>query len=185
MLVFKPTGLTFRPMNFNQIFSFGNKPLLYAFRIVLGCSIVWFTLSQIRDSKEIWTFISVIVVSDPDFDNVRSATISRVVNTVTGCILGLIFLYVIGVNFASLISAIAVAVFISTSFKNYPTSWKLAPITVAIVMIPAITEKAPWKQAMEIALARTGEVLYGCLIAFLLAWLLQRFERWRERKAVV
>jgi len=171
-------------MDISRIFSFSNKPLLYAFRIVLGCSIVWFTLMQIKDSKEIWAFISVIVVSDPDFDNVRSATVSRVVNTVTGCVLGLIFLYVIGAHFGSLIAAIAVAVLISTSFKNYPTSWKLAPITVAIVMITAITEQAHWKEAMGIALARTGEVLYGCLIAFLLAWLLQRFERWRERKGV-
>jgi len=136
---------------------------------------------QIKDSKEIWAFISVIVVSDPDFDNVRSATISRVLNTITGCVLGLIFLYEAGVNFASLIAAISVAVFISTSFKNYPTSWKLAPITVAIVMIPAITEHAPWKDAMEIALARTGEVLYGCLVAFLLAWLLQKLGRWRAK----
>ncbi len=165
-------------MNFSHIFSFSNKPLLYALRIVLGCSIVWFSLLQIKDSKEIWAFISVIVVSDPDFDNVRSATISRVINTITGCVLGLIFLYLVGVNFGALITAIAVAVFISTSFKNYPTSWKLAPTTVAIVMIPAITEAASWKEAMEIALARTAEVLYGCLIAFLLGWLLQKLEHW-------
>ena len=153
--------------------------MLYAFRIVVGCSIVWWTLLQIKDSKEIWAFISVIVVSDPDFDSVRDATISRVVNTVTGCALGLLFIYIAGVNFWSLISAIAVSVFISTSFKNYPSSWKLAPTTVAIIMIPAIVEKAPWREAMQIALARTGEVLYGCLIAFLLAWLLKRLEGWR------
>jgi len=167
-------------MNFKEIFSFNNKSLLYAFRIVLGCSIVWWTLLQIQDSKEIWAFISVIIVSDPDFDNVRSATVTRIVNTVVGCLLGLLFIYVLGVNFWSLIVAITVSVFISTSFKNYPTSWKLAPVTVAIVMIPAIVEHAPWRQAMQVALARTAEVLYGCLIAFLLAWLLKLIE---HRKA--
>ena len=172
-------------MDFTKIFSFSNKPLLYAFRIVLGCSIVWWTLWQVRDSKEIWAFISVIVVSDPDFDSVRSSTISRVVNTMMGCILGLIFIYVAGVNFASLIAAITVSVLISTSFKNYPASWKLAPVTVAIIMIPAITIHSPWKEAMEVALARTGEVLYGCLVAFVLAWLLEKFKEWRESKKVV
>ena len=152
--------------------------MLYAFRIVLGCSIVWWTLLQVKDSKEIWAFISVIIVSDPDFDNVRNATISRVVNTVTGCALGLLFIYVLGVNFLSLIIAIAVSVLISTSFKNYPTSWKLAPVTVSIIMIPAIVENAHWREAMQVAMARSGEVLYGCLIAFLLAWLLKMLERW-------
>jgi uncharacterized membrane protein YccC len=170
-------------MNLGNFFSFNNKSLLYAFRIVLGCSIVWWTLLQVKDSKEIWAFISVIVVSDPDFDNVRSSTISRVVNTVTGCALGLLFIYVAGVNFWSLIAAITVSVIISTSFKNYPSSWKLAPTTVAIVMIPAIVENAPWREAMQIALARTGEVLYGCLIAFLLAWLLKKVEIWRLSKS--
>jgi uncharacterized membrane protein YccC len=164
-------------MNFKNILSFDNKSLMYAFRIVVGCSIVWWTLLQIKDSKEIWAFISVIIVSDPAFDSVRNATITRVVNTVTGCLLGLLFIYIIGVTFWSLIVAITVSVFISTSFKNYPTSWKLAPATVAIVMIPAIVEHAPWKEAMQVALARTGEVLYGCVVAFVLAWVLKALER--------
>jgi len=169
-------------MDLKKTFSFNNNSLLYAFRIVLGCSIVWWTLIQIKDSKEIWAFISVIIVSDPDFENVRSSTISRVVNTVTGCALGLLFIYIAGVNFWSLIGALSVSVIFSTSFKNYPSSWKLAPATVAIVMIPAIAEHLPWKEAMQIALARTGEVLYGCLVAFLLAWVLKMVEHWRLSK---
>jgi uncharacterized membrane protein YccC len=169
-------------MKLGTFFSFSNKSLLYVFRIVLGCSIVWWTLLQIKDSKEIWAFISVIVVSDPDFASVKSSAFSRVVNTITGCALGLLFIYVAGVNFWSLIAALTVSVLISTSFKNYPTTWKLAPATVAIVMIPAITEHAPWREAMQIALARTGEVLYGCFIAFLLAWLLKMLENWRMSK---
>ncbi len=166
-------------MKLSAIFSFTNKPLLYAFRIVLGCSIVWWSLLTIKDSKELWAFISVIMVSDPDFDNVRNATISRIVNTVAGCLLGMLFIFVLGTNFWSLIAAIAVSVLISTSFKNYPTSWKLAPATVSIVMIPAIVEHAPLKLALQVAMARSGEVLYGCMIAFLLAWLLQKLEHWR------
>jgi len=168
-------------MKLSTIFSFENRPLIYAFRIVLGCSIVWWTLYQIRDSKEIWAFISVIVVSDPDFDNVRNATVSRVVNTIAGCALGMLFIYVAGISFWSLIGALAVSVLISTSFKNYPSSWKLAPVTVSIVMIPALVDHSPWKEAMQIALARTGEVLYGCFIAFMLAWLLKVAEHRRQK----
>jgi ABC-type nitrate/sulfonate/bicarbonate transport system permease component len=64
--------------------------------------------------------------------------------------------------------AIGLSVLLSTSFKNYPASWKLAPSTVAIIMIPSISESVAWKDAMQISLARTGEVLYGTLVAFVL-----------------
>ena len=57
---------------------------------------------------------------------------------------------------------------ISTSFKKYPASWKLAPVTVVLVMISAISEDISWKTAVQIALGRTGEILYGSMIAVLL-----------------
>jgi uncharacterized membrane protein YccC len=149
-------------------FLMNHKGLLFSFRIALGCIIVWWSLDYLHDSKKVWALISVIIVSDPDIENLRAAALSRVINTITGCIIGLIFIYVTGVNFWSLMVAIIVAVFIATSFKNYPSSWRLAPATVAIIMVPAIAEGAPWKEAMIIAVSRTGEVLYGCLVALVL-----------------
>jgi uncharacterized membrane protein YccC len=110
-------------------------------------------------------------MSDPDFNTVRSTLISRVVNTVTGCVLGLIFISIFGINVWSLMAAITVSVVLSTSFKNYPSSWKLAPVTVVIVMAPSIMQNTPWQEALLIALARTLEVLYGSLVAFGLGWL--------------
>jgi hypothetical protein len=65
----------------------------------------------------------------------------------------------------------------STSFKNYPSSWKLAPSTVAIIMIPSISESIAWKEAMQISLARTGEVLYGTLVAFVLGIILSSIRK--------
>ncbi len=161
-------------MNF---FSFNNNSLLYAFRILVGCMIVWLTLNYFHDSKKVWALISVIIISDPDFENVRNSTISRVVNTLTGCLLGIFFIYFTGVNLLSLMLAITVAVVISTSFKKYPTSWKLAPVTVAIIMASAISEDSPVKGAMEIALSRTAEVLYGSAVAFALGLILFYMEK--------
>ena len=141
---------------------------MYPFRILLGCTIVWWSLYYLHDSRKIWAVISVIVVTDPDIDTLRIGTVSRIVNTLVGCLTGLLFIYVAGVNFWSLMAAIMVSVLLSTSFKNYPSSWKLAPSTVAIIMVPSISEYITWQAAMEVALARTGEVLYGTLVAFLL-----------------
>lgn len=150
------------------ILSFSNKSIVYPFRILLGCTIVWWSLYYLHDSRKIWAVISVIVVTDPDIDTLRIGTVSRIVNTMVGCVTGLLFIYVAGVNFWSLMAAIAVSVLLSTSFKNYPASWKLAPSTVAIIMVPSISENISWQAAMEVSLTRTGEVLYGTLVAFLL-----------------
>jgi uncharacterized membrane protein YccC len=158
-------------------FSFSNKSLVYPFRIVLGCTIVWWSLYYLHDSRKIWAVISVIVVTDPDIDTLRTGTISRIVNTLVGCITGIGFIYFAGVNFGSLMAAIAVSVVLSTSFKNYPSSWKLAPSTVAIIMVPSISESITWQNAMEVSLARTGEVLYGTLVAFLLGIALSMVRR--------
>ena len=149
-----------------QFLLLNNKPLLYTFRILLGSLIVWWSLDYVNDDKKIWAVISVIVVSDPDFGLVRASAISRVVNTLVGCAIGLLFMYVGGVNVYVLILALAVSVLISTSFKNYPVSWKLAPTTVAFIIIPAITGNENWELAMQIALERTCEILYGCFVAF-------------------
>jgi uncharacterized membrane protein YccC len=165
-----------------------NKPLLYTFRILLGTLIVWWSLNFVNDDKKIWAVISVIVVSDPDFDAVRSTAISRVVNTIVGCLIGLTFMYAGGVNIYTLIAALTVSVLLSTSFKNYPVSWKLAPTTVAIIIIPAITGHEEYKLAMQVALERTAEILYGCFVAFSLGFILfgirNRFEKKRMEKQI-
>ena len=122
-------------------FSFSNKTLVYPFRILLGCSIVWWSLYFLHDSRKIWAVISVIVVTDPDIDTLRAGTISRIVNTLVGCVTGIAFIYFAGVNFWSLMGAVTVSVLLSTSFRNYPSSWKLAPSTVAIIMVPSISVK--------------------------------------------
>src|SRR5689334_812505 len=119
-------------MSFNFL---NNKPLLYASRIVTGCLIVWWSLSLFGAATKIFAIISVIVVSEPDTDLLRQSAVSRIINTVIGGALGLLSMYVIGINLASLLVALTISVLISTSFKKYPMSWKLAPATVAIVIV--------------------------------------------------
>jgi uncharacterized membrane protein YccC len=153
----------------SKYFSINNKSLIYVFRVLLGITIVWWSLYYLHDDKKMWALVSVIMISEPDFDIVRSGTISRMINTVVGCAIGLFFIYIAGPSFLSLIAAIGVSVFISTSFKKYPTSWKLAPVTVVIVMVPGILDNISLKEDIVIALTRTGEVLYGSVVAFVLA----------------
>lgn len=163
------------------LFSFNIKSILYAVRIVLGCLIVWYSLFFVEDMKKIWAIISVIVISDPDFTALREATVSRVVNTIVGCLVGLVFVYFAGGSVISLLAGVAVSVIISTSFKNYPASWKLAPCTVSIVIMAAMAPNVHWREAMLLALSRTGEVLYGCMVAFLLGYIFTHLQLWYQK----
>lgn len=163
-----------------QHVSFTTTSLLYAFRTVLGCIIVWLLFKWLQLEKMEWALISVIVVSELDFGNLRNAITSRVINTVMGCAVGIICILLTGVTVWSFLLAVTAAVFISTSFKKYPSSWKLAPATVSIVMVPAILANAPWREAVTIALTRTGEVLLGCAVALLLGVFFSSIRRLRN-----
>ena len=159
--------------------------LLYIFRILLGCYLTWALLSIVRVDKREWALISVIIVSEPDFENLRSATASRVINTLNGCVVGLLFLLVAGVNFYSLLGAVAVSSLIGTSFPKYPSSWKVAPVTVVIVMITSILGHFGLNDALRTALTRTGEVLIGCGTAFLLGWAFSYLPKKKEGVSLI
>ncbi|PQA59284.1 hypothetical protein C5O19_06420 [Siphonobacter curvatus] len=143
---------------------------LYAFRILFGAAIAWMLLDLLHIEKKEWALISVAIVSEPDFGDLRRNTISRIINTISGCLIGIVFIVLTGVNIFSLFLAIAVAIFMGTLIKRYPSSWKLAPSTVIAVMTPAIFQQASWQDALEIALLRTSEVTLGCIVAFLVGW---------------
>lgn len=153
---------------------------VYALRIVLGCMIVWWTLDFFHDTKKLFALISVIVVTDPDFANLRTSMISRIVNTIIGCGIGLLFVYFTGIHIWTVMLAISIAVIISTSFRNYPSSWKLAPVTVLIVMMPLLPLTGI-KDTVNVALIRSGEVLYGSLVAFVLGWIFTMVEGKKEK----
>lgn len=158
-------------------FSFKLAGLSYTFRILLGCIIVWVTLSYFQDARKIWALISVIVVSEPDYQAIRNASITRVLNTIVGCSIGLLLVWAFEVHVWSLMAGIAIAVLVGTTFNKYPSSWKLAPVTVIIVMMPSLTENAALKDAMTVALSRTAEVLFGCLVAFMLSLIFREIEK--------
>ena len=132
-----------------------------------------------RRPEKYGPLISVIVVSEPEAVRIccKASLFSRIINTVSGCVIGLAFIYFANINFWSLMGAIAVSVLVSTSFKHYPASWKLAPVTVAIVMVPSIIEHSTWHNAMIFSLQRTGEILFGTLVAFLLGVLFNRIRK--------
>src|SRR5262249_24241505 len=70
--------------------------LHYAVRICIGTTAVWLLLRSVGDADAIWAVISVIVATEPQMQTAVFAFMSRIVNTVIGCTIGLTFLLVAG-----------------------------------------------------------------------------------------
>jgi uncharacterized membrane protein YccC len=136
----------------------------YAVRILIGTLIVWLALARIKNVDPLWAVISVVIVSEPELQTAVLAFKSRTANTLIGCAVGLVFLFVLGPAVWSILLAMAVAVVICTSFIRLPLSWRIAPITVALVMMPSVLNHSA-SAGLSIALRRTGEVLFGSAVA--------------------
>src|SRR5262249_62180687 len=66
--------------------------LHYAVRIFLGSAALWLSLGWAGDTNRIWAVISLIVVTEPRVPSAWLAFLSRTVNTILGCLVGLLFL---------------------------------------------------------------------------------------------
>src|SRR5258708_10603478 len=110
----------------------------YAVRILIGCVIVWFVLNRINHPNPLWALISVIIVTEPELSAAFLAFNSRIVNTLIGCAIGLSFLYLLGPSHWSILLGIIVSVIIFTSLIRVPRSWRVAPVTLAILITPTV-----------------------------------------------
>jgi uncharacterized membrane protein YccC len=151
----------------------------YAVRILIGCAIVWFVLDRFHHPNPLWALISVIIVTEPELSAAFLAFNSRIINTLIGCAVGLSFLYLLGPSHWSILLGIIISVIICTSFIRVPGSWRVAPVTVAVLMTPSILGGGR-AAGLATAIDRTIEVLIGSAVALLITYVasfVQRFIR--------
>jgi uncharacterized membrane protein YccC len=153
--------------------------LQYAVRILIGCVIAWFVLDRIHHPNPLWALISVIIVTEPELSAAFLAFNSRIANTLVGCAVGLSFLYLLGPSHWSILLGIIVSVILCTHFIRVPGSWRVAPVTVAILMTPSVLGGGR-AAGLAVAIDRTVEVLLGSAVALLITYaasLIQRLIR--------
>jgi uncharacterized membrane protein YccC len=103
---------------------------------------------------------------------------SRIVNTLIGCAVGLSFLYLLGPSFWSILLGIIVSVIICTTLIRVPGSWRVAPITVAIIMNPSVLGGGGGRAAgLATSIERTEEVLLGSAVALLVTYVASLIQR--------
>lgn len=147
--------------------------LHYAVRILIGTAATWFLLRKLGDTHAIWAIISLIVVTDPQLKTALTAFRFRIYNTLIGGGVGLLFLFLAGPRAWTLPLAATVTAFIASRLTPSQPTWRIAPITAAIVMSAGFMTHSK-VGGTEAALERTGEVFLGGAIALLVTWLLSR-----------
>jgi uncharacterized membrane protein YccC len=145
----------------------------FAVNVLLGTTIVWFTVREIGDSNPIWAIASLVAAADPQPGEARRLFRSRLINVAVGCAVGFLFLLFGSGRQRMIPVALALTVLISTYLVRVKTMWRQAPITAAIVIAAGIAGGST-KLGIGRGLHKVAEVLFGCVVGMLVSWLMSR-----------
>ena len=144
----------------------------YAINIFIATTILWVLVKEVGDANPIWAVSSMVATSDPQVKQAFSTLRGRILNTLLGCVVGLLFVW-LGRTEWQLPFAMAVTVILSSYFVRIPAMWRQAPITAAIVIAGGLQHHVKLT-AVEQGLHRVGEVLFGCIVGIAVAWTLSK-----------
>jgi uncharacterized membrane protein YccC len=141
----------------------------YAVSIFIATAVLWLTVHRMAKSNPIWAISSMVATSDPLMKQALLFLRSRIINTLVGCAVGLLFIAIGGERLLTLPLAMAVTVLLSSYVVRIQTMWRQAPITAAFV-ISAGLEYHSRKHGLVAGVGRMSEVLFGCLVGVVVAW---------------
>lgn len=149
------------------------KALIYASKTLLGGLICWYGLSFLGIDDPIWAVITVIIVSDANIRATLDSSTARMINTTVGCAVGMTTMLLFGYSPLAGLVAAGLTIFTILMIDKYPSSWRLAPMTVVILM-DAGRLTADDHLAIIYGLLRFVEIIVGCAVAIALAWAYSR-----------
>jgi len=142
----------------------------YAVSIFIATAVLWLVVHKMAETNPIWAISSMVATSDPLMKQALLTFRSRIINTLVGCAIGLLFIAVGGTKLITLPLAMAVAVLISSYVVRIQTMWRQGPITAAFV-IAAGMEYHSRSHGLQAGLQRVTEVLFGCVVGIVVAWI--------------
>jgi len=142
----------------------------YAVSIFIATAILWILVHELAETNPIWAISSMVATSDPVMKQAMLTFRARLINTLVGCAVGLVFIAIGGTHVVMLPVAMAVTVLLSSYVVRIPTMWRQAPISAAFV-ISAGLEHHSRAKGLEAGTRRMTEVIFGCLIGLVVAWL--------------
>jgi|SRR5580700_2097870 uncharacterized membrane protein YccC len=142
----------------------------YAVSIFFATAILWVLVHKMAEANPIWAISSMVATSDPAMKQAMLILRARITNTLVGCLVGLVFIAIGGTKLITLPLAMAVTVLLSSYVVRIPTMWRQGPISAAFV-IAAGFEYHSRKHGLMAGATRMGEVLFGCLVGIVVAWI--------------
>ena len=142
----------------------------YAVSIFIATAVLWIVVHKLGKVNPIWAISSMVATSDPVMKQAVLIFRSRIINTMVGCAIGLLFIAAGGSRTITLPLAMAVAVLVSTYVVRIQTMWRQAPISAAFV-IAAGMEYHSRLHGLQAGAQRTSEVLFGCVVGLVVAWI--------------
>jgi len=145
----------------------------FAVNVFIGTTFLWILLRLIADTNPVWAIASMIAASEPRVENAVRMFRARIINALVGCAVGLLFLAFGPEDEWKLPLALAITVLLSTYVVRIQTMWRQAPITAAIVIAAGLTHHSNLSAA-EHGLHKVGEVILGCVMGLVVAWLMSK-----------
>jgi len=142
----------------------------YAVSIFFATAVLWLLVHKLAKADPVWAISSMVATSDPLMKQAVLFLRSRIINTLVGCAVGLLFIAIGGMKLITLPLAMALTVLLSSYVVRIQTMWRQAPITAAFV-IAASLEHHSRKQGLLAGVGRMNEVLFGCIVGVVVAWL--------------
>jgi uncharacterized membrane protein YccC len=146
------------------------RGIRYALRIFVGVIALWAIAAALGDYSPIWATVSLVMTSEIEMRLSFFASTRRFAHMAIGCAIALFVLLWTRPNLWELAAAATVASFIAFFVLDIGGNWRAAAAATAIVLgagFDTFTRNA----GMHEALIRASEVLGGCLVALLIAWL--------------
>lgn len=143
----------------------------FAVNVFIASGITWWSLTTFTHANPVWATASMVASSEPETEKARDNFLARLINTLVGCAVGLGFLALGGAHAWKMPFAVALAVLLSAYVVRIKVMWRQAPITAAIVVAGSITEHSNLS-GMELGLRRVAEVIFGCLVALAVSWVM-------------
>jgi uncharacterized membrane protein YccC len=145
----------------------------FAVNVFIASIIVWIMLRFFTHANPIWAMASMIASSEPMVKEGLKMFRSRLINTLVGCAVGLLFLSVGEPTPWRLPFALAITVLLASYVVRVQAMWRQAPITAAIVIAGSLSVHSRMV-GVESGLRRVIEVIFGCVVALAVSWLMAR-----------
>jgi uncharacterized membrane protein YccC len=144
----------------------------FAANVFLGSTLVWVVIREFEGVSPIWAIAAMVASTDPQMDVATRMIRSRIVNVFVGVLVGMAFMFLASAEW-TLPFALVATVLISSYVVRVPTMWRQAPITAALVIASGLSKQST-SAGIEVALLKVAEVIFGCIVGFVVSWMVSR-----------